>query len=35
MEIKVTVPIEEWKKLGFYSAQEILKNGGTKLIKII
>jgi hydroxymethylbilane synthase len=29
-EIDKTVPIEEWKKLGFYSAQEILNNGGTK-----
>jgi hydroxymethylbilane synthase len=35
MQIDKTVPIEEWKKLGFYSAQEILNNGGTKLIKII
>jgi hydroxymethylbilane synthase len=32
MEIDKTVPIEEWKKLGFYSAQEILNNGGTKLM---
>jgi hypothetical protein len=26
------VPIEEWKKLGFFSAQEVLNNGGTKLM---
>jgi hydroxymethylbilane synthase len=32
MEIDKTVPIEKWKKLGFYSAQEILNNGGTKLM---
>jgi hydroxymethylbilane synthase len=32
MQIDKTVPIEEWKKLGFYSAQEILNNGGTKLM---
>jgi hydroxymethylbilane synthase len=25
------VPIEEWKKLGFFSAQEVLNNG-TKLM---
>jgi hydroxymethylbilane synthase len=25
------VPIEEWKK-GFFSAQEVLNNGGTKLM---
>jgi hydroxymethylbilane synthase len=33
MQIDKTVPIEEWKKLGFYSAQ-ILNNGGTKLTEI-
>jgi len=32
IEIDKIVPIEEWKKLGFYSAQEILNNGGTKLM---
>ena len=32
MEIDKIVPVEEWKKLGFYSAQEILNNGGTKLM---
>jgi len=32
IEIDKIVPIEEWKKLGFYSAQEILTNGGTKLM---
>jgi hydroxymethylbilane synthase len=32
LEIDKTVPIEEWEKLGFYAAQEILNNGGTKLM---
>jgi hydroxymethylbilane synthase len=32
IEIDKIVPIEEWKKLGFFSAQEILSNGGTKLM---
>jgi hydroxymethylbilane synthase len=31
-EIDKIVPIEEWKKLGFYSAQEILNRGGKKLM---
>ena len=32
IEVDKIVPIEEWKKLGFYSAQEVLNNGGTKLM---
>ncbi|MCG9792059.1 hydroxymethylbilane synthase [Flavobacterium algicola] len=32
LEVDKIVPIEEWKKLGFYSAQEVLNNGGTKLM---
>lgn len=32
IEVEKIVPIEEWKKLGFYSAQEVLNNGGTKLM---
>ena len=35
MEIEKTVPIQEWKKLGFHLAQEILNNGGTELMKNI
>ena len=35
MEIERTVPIQEWKKLGFHLAQEILNNGGTELMKNI
>ena len=31
-EIKKAVDISEWKKLGFYSAQEILENGGAALM---
>lgn len=29
------VPIEEWKKLGFFAAKEILDNGGAALMKTI
>ena len=32
-EIQKDVPINEWKKLGFYAAQEILENGGDQLMK--
>ena len=32
MEVDKIVPIEEWKKLGFYSAKEILDNGGAQLM---
>ncbi|MCL6462099.1 hydroxymethylbilane synthase [Flavobacterium micromati] len=32
IEIEKTVPMQEWKKLGFYCAQEILENGGIKLM---
>lgn len=32
-EIEKDVPIEEWKKLGFYAAKEILENGGEQLMK--
>lgn len=35
IEIDKTVAIEEWKKLGFFSAQEILQNGGTELMASI
>jgi len=31
--IEKDVPIEEWKKLGFYAAKEILENGGEALMK--
>lgn len=32
-EVEKTVPINEWKKLGFFSAKEILENGGEQLMK--
>jgi hydroxymethylbilane synthase len=35
IEINKTVGIEEWKKLGFFAAQEVLTNGGTELMKNI
>lgn len=31
-EIEKTVPINEWKKLGFFAAKEILENGGAALM---
>lgn len=34
-EINKVVPIEEWKKLGFYCAKEILENGGSELMEQI
>ncbi len=33
--IEKTVPIQEWKKLGYYSAQEVLKNGGHEIMKAL
>jgi hydroxymethylbilane synthase len=35
IEIDKIVPIEEWKKLGFNMAKEILENGGAELMKTI
>lgn len=35
MEINKIVSINEWKKLGFHSAKEILKNGGAELMSAI
>ncbi len=32
IEVQKVVPIQEWKKLGYFTAQEILKNGGKKLM---
>lgn len=32
LEVDKIVPIEEWKKLGFHSAQEILENGGNEIM---
>ena len=35
MEVEKIVPIQEWKKLGYHLAQEILNNGGIELMKNI
>jgi hydroxymethylbilane synthase len=35
IEIEKTVPMQEWKKLGYHSAIEILENGGVELMKMI
>ena len=35
LEIDKTVDISEWKKLGFFAAQEILSNGGAELMQSI
>ncbi|RTY70416.1 hydroxymethylbilane synthase [Flavobacterium sp. GSP27] len=35
IEIEKTVPMQEWKKLGFYCAKEILENGGAELMTAI
>ncbi len=31
--VEKTVPIPEWKKLGFYSAKEVLENGGQQIME--
>lgn len=35
LEIEKIVPVEEWKKLGFNCAKEILDNGGAELMASI
>ena len=35
IEVEKTVPMQEWKKLGFYCAQEVFENGGVELMKTI
>ncbi len=35
LEIEKIVPVEEWKKLGFHCAKEILDNGGAELMATI
>ena len=35
IEINKTVSLEEWKKLGYHAAEEILENGGIELMKSI
>lgn len=35
IEVEKTVPMQEWKKLGYHLAKEILENGGTQLMETI
>jgi len=35
IETEKNVPIQEWKKLGYFTAKEILDNGGTALMETI
>jgi hydroxymethylbilane synthase len=35
IEVDKSVPIGEWKKLGFFSAQEVLNHGGTRVMSEI
>ena len=35
LEIEKVVPVDEWKKVGFNCASEILENGGAELMKVI
>jgi hydroxymethylbilane synthase len=35
IQVDKVVPIQEWKKLGYHTAQEILNNGGIELMKNI
>ena len=35
MEVNKIVPLEEWKKLGFTAAKEVLDNGGVSLMERI
>lgn len=33
--VEKSVPIQEWKKLGYYSAQEVLQNGGKEIMEAL
>lgn len=33
--IEKSVPIQEWKKLGYYCAQEVLENGGAAIMEVL
>jgi hydroxymethylbilane synthase len=35
IEVEKTIPMQEWKKLGYYMAKEVLDNGGTQLMATI
>jgi hydroxymethylbilane synthase len=33
--VEKSVPIQEWKKLGYYAAQEVLQNGGKEIMEVL
>jgi hydroxymethylbilane synthase len=33
--VEKAVPIQEWKKLGYFSAQEVLQNGGKEIMEVL
>jgi hydroxymethylbilane synthase len=33
--VEKSVPIQEWKKLGYFSAQEVLQNGGKEIMEVL
>ncbi len=33
--VEKSVPIQEWKKLGYYCAQEVLENGGAAIMEVL
>ena len=33
--VEKLVPIQEWKKLGYYAAQEVLQNGGKEIMEVL
>jgi hydroxymethylbilane synthase len=35
ISVEKIVPIQEWKKLGYYCAQEILENGGKEIMEVL
>lgn len=35
VSVEKRVPIEDWKKLGFYAAQEVLENGGAAIMEVL
>jgi hydroxymethylbilane synthase len=35
ISVEKVVPIQEWKKLGYYCAQEILENGGKEIMEVL
>ena len=35
ISVEKVVPIQEWKKLGYYCAQEVLENGGKEIMEVL